>query len=147
VNRSKRVRALALCGLAVASPAPAPGVTSRQAADAAARASYGALHATPELSLQEVKTAFAARIVTALQTIASRENNPFEPVVVGVGTIHGGNKHNTIPDSVKLQLTVRTYGVETRKRVLGHQAHRRRRSRGCRRSPPTDFEHHRSSSV
>lgn len=60
----------------------------------------------------------AARIVTALQTIASRENNPFEPVVVSVGSIHGGNKHNTIPDSVKLQLTVRTYGVETRKRVL-----------------------------
>lgn len=60
----------------------------------------------------------AARIVTSLQTIASRESNPLEPVVVSVGSIHGGNKHNTIPDSVKLQLTVRTYGVETRKRVL-----------------------------
>jgi amidohydrolase len=60
----------------------------------------------------------AARIVTTLQTIASREANPSEPVVVSVGSIHGGNKHNTIPESVKLQLTVRTYGVETRKRVL-----------------------------
>lgn len=60
----------------------------------------------------------AARLVTALQTIASRESDPADPVVVSVGSIHGGSKHNVIPDSVKLQLTVRSYGVETRKRVL-----------------------------
>src|SRR5262249_33118547 len=52
------------------------------------------------------------------QTIASRENNPLDPIVVTVGSIHGGTKHNIIPDEVKMQLTVRTYKVDTRKRVL-----------------------------
>jgi hippurate hydrolase len=60
----------------------------------------------------------AARIVTTLQTIVSRETDPFEPAVVSVGAIHGGSKHNVIPDNVKLKLTVRTYGVENRKRAL-----------------------------
>ncbi len=72
--------------------------------------------AYPQFAIDPV--VIAARIVTSLQTIASRESNPLEPVVVSVGSIHGGNKHNTIPDSVKLELTVRTYGIETRKRVL-----------------------------
>ncbi len=60
----------------------------------------------------------AAEIVVALQTIASRENNPLDPVVVTVGSIHGGTKHNIIPDEVKLQLTVRTYKSDVRDRVL-----------------------------
>jgi amidohydrolase len=60
----------------------------------------------------------SAEIVNALQTIASRENNPFDPIVVTVGSIHGGTKHNIIPDDVKMQLTVRTYKSEVRDRVL-----------------------------
>lgn len=60
----------------------------------------------------------AAAFVMELQTIVSRERSPLEPVVVTVGSIHGGTKHNIIPDSVKLQLTVRTYKPEVRKRVL-----------------------------
>jgi hippurate hydrolase len=60
----------------------------------------------------------AAEIVNALQTIASRENNPIDPVVVTVGSIHGGTKHNIIPDEVKMQLTVRTYKSDVRERVL-----------------------------
>jgi hippurate hydrolase len=60
----------------------------------------------------------AARTVLALQTIVSRENNPFDPVVITVGTIHGGTKNSIIPGEVKLQLTVRTYKPEVRKRVL-----------------------------
>ena len=60
----------------------------------------------------------AARTVLALQTIVSRENNPLDPVVITVGTIHGGIKNSIIPDEVKLQLTVRTYKPEVRKRVL-----------------------------
>src|SRR6266704_1954396 len=47
----------------------------------------------------------SAEIINALQTIASRENNPLDPVVVTVGSIHGGTKHNIIPDEVKMQLT------------------------------------------
>src|SRR5882762_8112422 len=60
----------------------------------------------------------AAEMINAWQTIASRENNPLDPIVVTVGSIHGGTKHNIIPDELKMQLTVRTYKAETRERVL-----------------------------
>ncbi len=60
----------------------------------------------------------AARTVLALQTIVSRENNPLDPAVITVGTIHGGTKNSIIPDEVKLQLTVRSYKPEVRKRLL-----------------------------
>lgn len=60
----------------------------------------------------------AAEIVGALQTIVSRENSPLDPVVVTVGSIHGGSKRNIIPDEVKLYLTVRTYKTDVRQRVL-----------------------------
>ena len=56
--------------------------------------------------------------ILALQTIVARENNPFDPAVVTVGSIHGGTKHNIIPDEVKLQLTVRSYKDEVRKQLL-----------------------------
>jgi hippurate hydrolase len=60
----------------------------------------------------------AARIVLALQTVVSRENNPVDPVVVTVGSIHGGIQGNVIPDEVRLQLSVRTYTPEVRTRTL-----------------------------
>jgi amidohydrolase len=59
----------------------------------------------------------AAEIVMALQTIVSRESSPLDPVVITVGSIHGGTKRNIIPDEVKLYLTVRTYKPEVRQRV------------------------------
>jgi len=62
--------------------------------------------------------ALSAEIINAWQTIASRENNPLDPIVVTVGSIHGGTKHNIIPDEVKMQLTVRSYKSEVRERVL-----------------------------
>src|SRR6267378_3135931 len=60
----------------------------------------------------------AAEMINTWQTIASRENNPLDPIVVTVGSIHGGTKHNIIPDEVKMQLTVRTYKADVRERVL-----------------------------
>jgi hippurate hydrolase len=60
----------------------------------------------------------AAEIVLALQTIVSRENSPLDPAVITVGSIHGGSKHNIIPDEVNLQLTVRAYRAEVRQRML-----------------------------
>jgi amidohydrolase len=60
----------------------------------------------------------AAQFITALQTIVSREDSPLDPVVVTVGSIHGGTKRNIIPDEVQLLMTVRTYKPEVRKRVL-----------------------------
>ena len=61
----------------------------------------------------------SAEIINMWQTIASRENNPLDPIVITVGSIHGGTKHNIIPDEVKMQLTVRTYKDDVRERVLG----------------------------
>jgi hippurate hydrolase len=60
----------------------------------------------------------ASRIVTALQTLVSRELDPVEPAVVTVGSFHSGSKHNVIPDKAKLQLTVRSYSPETRRTLL-----------------------------
>jgi len=60
----------------------------------------------------------AAQVMMALQTIVSRENSPLDPAVVTVGSIHGGTRYNIIPDEVNLQLTVRTYKEEVRKRIL-----------------------------
>jgi hippurate hydrolase len=60
----------------------------------------------------------AAEIVVALQTLVSREIAPLEPGVVTVGSIHGGTKHNIIPEEVKLQLTVRADSQETREKLL-----------------------------
>ncbi len=60
----------------------------------------------------------AAQVVLALQTIVSRENSPFDPAVVTVGSIHGGTRYNIIPDDVRLQLTIRTYKEEVRQHIL-----------------------------
>ncbi len=60
----------------------------------------------------------AAHLIVDLQSLISRENSPFEPAVITVGSIHGGTKHNIISDSCRLQLTVRSYGPEIRARML-----------------------------
>lgn len=60
----------------------------------------------------------AARAVGALQTIVSREVDPFDDAVVTVGTFHAGNKRNIIPDEAKIQLTVRSYKPEVQKKML-----------------------------
>lgn len=59
-----------------------------------------------------------ARIVTSLQTLVSREQEPQDPAVVTVGSFQGGAKHNIIPDEAKLLLTVRSYSDETRAKLI-----------------------------
>jgi hippurate hydrolase len=60
----------------------------------------------------------ASRIVLDLQTIDSREVNPMEPIVVTVGSIHGGTRPNIIPDEVKMELTLRYFSEETIEQVI-----------------------------
>ncbi|HEY0629876.1 MAG TPA: amidohydrolase [Sphingomicrobium sp.] len=60
----------------------------------------------------------ASRIVTTLQTLVSRENDPSQPAVVTVGSFLAGAKHNIISDEARLQLTVRSYTPEVRKLLL-----------------------------
>ena len=51
----------------------------------------------------------ASRVVLDLQTIVSREISPLKPIVVTVGSIHGGTRPNIIPEEVKMELTLRYY--------------------------------------
>ena len=60
----------------------------------------------------------SAQIINALQTLVSRELKPIDAGVITVGSIHGGTKHNVIPDKVELQLTVRSYTDEARSTLL-----------------------------
>jgi hippurate hydrolase len=60
----------------------------------------------------------AAQSILALQTIRSREISALDAVVVTVGSVHGGSKHNIIPDDVALQLTVRSYKPEVREKAI-----------------------------
>ncbi len=60
----------------------------------------------------------AAQAILAFQTVVSRETEPGKAAVVTVGSIHGGTKHNIIPDQVKLQLTLRSFTDEVRSNTL-----------------------------
>ena len=60
----------------------------------------------------------AAQVILGLQTLVSRENSPLDPAVITVGSIHGGTKHNIIPDEVNLQITVRAYREEVLQKLL-----------------------------
>lgn len=60
----------------------------------------------------------AAYYVTQIQSIVSREEDPQDPSVVTVGSIHGGTKRNIIPDEVKLELTTRSYSDKSRQVII-----------------------------
>jgi amidohydrolase len=71
----------------------------------------------------------AAQIVTALQTIVSRETNPLESRVVTIGTINGGSAFNIIPQSVHMTGTLRALsredaelGAASLRRIVSHTA-------------------------
>jgi amidohydrolase len=58
-----------------------------------------------------------AQIVTALQTIVSRNVSPLETAVVTVGMVHGGDAFNIIPPQVELTGTIRTYNPRVRETI------------------------------
>ena len=60
----------------------------------------------------------ASQIVTALQSIVSREVGPLSPAVITVGSFHAGSKHNIISDRADLQLTVRSNDTAVRNQLL-----------------------------
>jgi hippurate hydrolase len=60
----------------------------------------------------------AATIITGLQMLVSRENDPFMPAVITVGTINGGTKRNIIGSEVRMGLTVRSYDMAQQQRLL-----------------------------
>ena len=60
----------------------------------------------------------ASRIVGSLQTLVSREIDPQDPAVVTVGSFQAGSKHNIISDEALLLITVRSYGDDTRAKLI-----------------------------
>jgi len=66
--------------------------------------------AMPHLTVDPITC--AAKLVVELQTIVSRETNPFAPTVVTVGSIHGGVAMNVIPPYVTLSGTCRSLSTE-----------------------------------
>ncbi len=58
--------------------------------------------------------AVAAQVVSALQTIVSRNVDPLEAAVISVTTIHGGDAHNIIPDSVEIGGAIRCFDKDLR---------------------------------
>jgi hippurate hydrolase len=71
--------------------------------------------AMPHLTADAI--VIAAQIVTALQTIVSREVNPVEPAVLTVGEIDAGSAFNIIPETARLGGTVRTFDSDLRERI------------------------------
>ncbi|MDA1052719.1 MAG: amidohydrolase [Planctomycetota bacterium] len=67
--------------------------------------------AMPHLTIDPVVV--AAKIVTELQTIVSRELDPLDPGVVSITTIHGGEAYNVIPETVQLRGTIRALSMKT----------------------------------
>ena len=71
---------------------------------------------TPQLGRDPIT--LAALYITQIQTIVSREEDPQDPSVLTVGDIHGGTKRNIIPDSVKLELTTRSFTDKSRQTII-----------------------------
>ena len=59
----------------------------------------------------------ACEMVTAIQTAVTRKFDIFDPVVVTVGSFHGGTKENIIPDTAHFDATIRTFSQQAQERV------------------------------
>jgi amidohydrolase len=60
----------------------------------------------------------AAQVVTALQSVVSREVDSRRPAVVSIGSLHAGNRNNIIAGQAVMEGTVRTLDAATRAQVL-----------------------------
>ncbi|WP_430790378.1 M20 metallopeptidase family protein [Virgibacillus flavescens] len=61
----------------------------------------------------------AGHMITALQTVVSRNVDPLEPSVISIGKINGGYTHNVIADQVVLEGSIRSYSTEVKKTLKG----------------------------
>ncbi len=62
--------------------------------------------------------AVTGQILSALQTIVSRNVDPQETAVLSIGTVHGGTAFNIIAETVELEGTIRTFSPAVRETVL-----------------------------
>jgi len=68
--------------------------------------------AAPHLTADTIL--IASQIIVNLQQIVSRNNNPFNPTVLSITSVQGGNTTNVIPSEVKLMGTLRAMNEEWR---------------------------------
>ena len=85
-------------------PGPAMAAADRFIIRIRGRQAHGA---APHLAIDPV--VMASQAVLSLQTIRSRNLSPFEPSVLTVGLIRGGERNNIIPEQVEMHGTVRTF--------------------------------------
>jgi amidohydrolase len=95
------------------SPGPVMAAAEKWTCTVRGKGGHGAM---PHQTVDPVVA--VAQIVTALQTVVSRNVSPLETAVVTVGTIHGGDAFNVVPSQVELTGTIRTYDPEVRDTVL-----------------------------
>jgi amidohydrolase len=72
--------------------------------------------ANPHLGVDPI--AVAAQCISALQMIRSRRIDPNEGMVLSIGSIHGGNRNNIIPNEVRMEGTIRTFNENVRESVM-----------------------------
>lgn len=72
--------------------------------------------ASPQETVDPV--VITAHIITALQTLISRETSPFSPAVITIASIHAGSAFNIIPQQANVQGTMRAYSNEHRAYLL-----------------------------
>lgn len=77
---------------------------------------HGAHAAMPHLGRDPVVAGSA--IVTALQSIVSRNVAPLDSAVISVTSFQGGTTHNVIPERIRLKGTVRTLSAATKQAVV-----------------------------
>ena len=74
-------------------------------------------HGSAPHSAKDPVTA-AAEMVTALQVMITRQFNMFDPVVLTVGLLHAGTKRNVIPETARIEATIRTFSEESRQKMM-----------------------------
>ena len=74
-------------------------------------------HGSAPHSAKDPVTA-AAEMVTALQVMVTRQFNMFDPVVLSVGVLHAGTKRNVIPETARIEATIRTFSEESRQKMM-----------------------------
>jgi len=74
--------------------------------------------AVPQLAIDPVPA--AAQIITAVQSIISRNVSPLQSAVISITTMRSGEAFNVIPPEVELQGTIRTFDPEVRQSILEH---------------------------
>ncbi|WP_284975193.1 M20 family metallopeptidase [Arthrobacter sp. efr-133-TYG-104] len=74
-------------------------------------------HGSAPHSAKDPVTA-AAEMVTALQVMVTRQFNMFDPVVLTVGVLHAGTKRNVIPETARIEATIRTFSEASRQKMM-----------------------------